>query len=522
MASSPLLIKQVKKPAVETKVDEKIILEALNNPLPTLRTITKESLYHFIQYFWDTYSLDPLVLNWHMEVLCGELEKVAKRVAERKDNDYDLIFNQPPGTTKTAIVSIFFPVWCWVNWPWMRFITTSHSSTLSLESAEYSRDIIKSEKFQELFPDIDIKTDKDTKSNFRIVIKRYDHAGRLPKITNGGGRVSTSVGSKIIGFHAHIIIWDDLINPKATYSEAAIFEANTYLDQELSQRKTDKRTSTTIGVMQRLGENDPTQHLIDKLGKQIRLISLPGEIINYRDQLKPAYLARFYVHGLFDPVRMPWSVLKKMETQLGQYGYAAQVGQKPTKPEGGMFKIAKFRVVTTMPPAVSIVRSLRYWDKAGTDEKELKKGQDACYTVGTLMHLLSNGTFLISDVVRGRWGALEREKIIKKTAIADGTDVEVWVEQEPGSGGKESAEATKRNLAGWMAFSECPVGDKVRRADPYSVQVNDGNVSILQGEWNKEFLKEYESFPFSKYKDTVDSGSGAFNKLADNKTVKVY
>ncbi|KKK88444.1 hypothetical protein LCGC14_2743090, partial [marine sediment metagenome] len=172
-----------------------------------------------------------------------ELEKVARRVANNEPKEYDLIFNVPPGTTKTATVSIFFPIWCWVNWFWMRFITSSHSSPLSLESAEYSRDVIRSEKFKQIFPEIAVKQNKDTKSNFRVV----KNVGGV--WISGGGRVSTSVTAKIMGFHSHIRIPDDLIDPEGAISEAEIRKANSHLDV-LSTRKVDKEVSVMIMISQ--------------------------------------------------------------------------------------------------------------------------------------------------------------------------------------------------------------------------------------------------------------------------------
>jgi len=493
--------------------EQQIIQQGLQNPMESMRTLTKNSLYFFIRYFWDCYSQDPFVDNWHIKVLCKELEDVAKSVAKREKKLYDLLINQPPGTTKTAVISIFFPVWCWSNWFWMRFITASHSSSLSLESAEYSRDIIKSEKFRAMFPELDVKQDKDTKSNFRVVKVETPHVGRAASVVNGGGRVSTSLDGRITGFHAHIIIWDDLIDPKRSFSDVEIQNANNYLDHTLSTRKTDKESSVMIGVMQRLSDNDPTAHLLEKKKKNIKHICLPGEIVNYYDQLKPKELEKYYVDGLLDPKRLSWEVLRDLESDLGQYGYDGQVGQHPVRKGGGMFKVDHFQVIPVMVSEVSIVNTIRYWDKAGTDEKELKKGQDACYTVGTKISLLSNGKWLIWDVKRGRWGATERERIVRETAEADGQKVTVWIEQEPGSGGKESAQATIRNLAGYACYAECPTGDKVRRADPYSVQVNNGNILLLKADWNSEFIKEHESFPFGKYKDQVDSAGGGFNKL---------
>ena len=84
----------------------------------------------------------------------------------------------------------------------------------------------------------------------------------------------------------------------------------------------------------------------------------------------------------------------------------------------------------------------------------------------------------------------------------------------PGSGGKESAENTVKALAGYIVKIDKPSGagsSKILRAEPFSVQVNMSNVSIVQAEWNRAYLNELEFFPESTYKDQVDASSGAFN-----------
>jgi predicted phage terminase large subunit-like protein len=121
------------------------------------------------------------------------------------------------------------------------------------------------------------------------------------------------------------------------------------------------------------------------------------------------------------------------------------------------------------------------------------------------------------DVVRGQWDAYDRERIIRLTAEADGRPVEIGIEQEPGSGGLESAQNTVRNLAGFTVFKDRPTGDKATRADPFVVQVNGGNVRMLKGEWNRDYLNELLYWPNSKYKDQVDASSGAFLRLCQVK-----
>jgi predicted phage terminase large subunit-like protein len=152
----------------------------------------------------------------------------------------------------------------------------------------------------------------------------------------------------------------------------------------------------------------------------------------------------------------------------------------------------------------------RYWDKAGTSE-------GGAYSAGVLMLRMSDGTFVVADVRRGRWSALDRERVIKQTAVTDHelySITKVFVEQEPGSGGKESAEASVRMLAGFSVEADRVSGSKEVRADPYAAQWQAGNVRLVAAPWNREYLDEHEHFPSGKYKDQVDASSGAFNKIA--------
>jgi predicted phage terminase large subunit-like protein len=485
--------------------------DALQNPLAVQRELNNRSLYQFIQYFWPLASAHDFSPNWHIEYLCSELEQLVYGVAARQPRKYDLVINVPPGSTKTITCSIMFPVWCWTKWYTMRFICSSYSAPLSLESAGYARDIIKSEMFQELYPELGIKDDKDTRSNFKIVKKI---GGRNKQELIGGSRYSTSVGGTLTGFHGDILLVDDPLNPGQAASDTELKNANHWVEQTLSTRKTDKAITPTIIIMQRLHQDDPSGHMLAKQKTNIKHISLPGECRHYKEQVEPAELIKFYKDDLLDPKRMPWSVLNDMEADLGQYGYSGQIGQNPTPPGGGMFKVDHFAMIEVMPPENHIVHVLRYWDKAAT-----KEGKGA-FTAGVKVALLDNKRYVIMDSKKGRWNTDEREDIIRSTAEADGRGVDVWMEQEPGSGGKESAQGTIRNLAGFRVFSETSTGEKANRADPFSVQVNNGNVSILKGDWNHNFIEEYRFFPYGSLKDQVDAGSGAFNKLVSKRIAR--
>ena len=95
-----------------------------------------------------------------------------------------------------------------------------------------------------------------------------------------------------------------------------------------------------------------------------------------------------------------------------------------------------------------------------------------------------------------RFDSYDREKLIRSTAHDDG-DVLIGLEQEGGSGGKESTESTVRRLLGFNIRIDVPRGDKETRADPFSVQVNAGNVYLVPGEWNADYVDEMKYFPFA-------------------------
>ena len=491
---------------------EQVIEEMLSNPVSVLKTL-KLSLYEFLKVFWNEVTEDEFKDNWHIKYLCDELQKLAERVAENKPKLYDLVINIPPGTSKTTITSIMFPIWCWTRWYHFKFITASHNSALSLESAEKSRNIINSDKFKMLYPDLIVNEDKQVKGNYQIVKKEYINPERA-RLYKGGTRVSTSIGAGITGFHAHIIIVDDPIDPKGVTSDTKILEANKYMDETLSMRKVDKDITPTVLIMQRLHENDPTGHILEKEGKKVKHICLPAEIIDYKEMVQPPELAKYYVNNLLDPKRLSLETLKQIEVDLGEDGYAGQMGQSPTPPGGGLFKTDHFQIVQTLPSDVHIINTVRYWDKAATKNAGKR-------SAGVKMIRLKNNVCIIVDVKKGQWAVEERERIIRKTAEADGGNVQIWIEMEPGSGGKESAEATIRNLIGFVCDSDRPQDDKETRAKPYAAQVNIGNVWLLQGDWNKNFIEEHGKFPNGKFKDQVDAAAGAFNKLAAKKIARM-
>lgn len=467
-----------------------------------IRSTCKESFYEFVKEFWDTIIADEPVWNWHIKYICDEIQKVCETMLAGKRKEYDLLINVSPGSTKSTIASVMLTPWLWTRRPSIKMLNGSFTQDLSLDLSQKSRRVVQSEKYQRVFG-INLRDDQNAKSYWEN--------------EDGGNRRSASTGADVIGKHADIIVVDDPLNPKGAASEKIIKEAKTWLDSSLFTRVTKRGVTPFIMIMQRLHQEDPSgiwiQRDKDRTGKgnksRLKHICIPAEIT---DDVKPRHLRRKYKNGLMDPNRLPKDVLED-ERMVGEFHYASQFLQSPVPLTGGMFKVGQIELFDEAPN-INHCELLRYWDKAGTED-------DGAYSAGVLMaRHKPSGCFWILDVQRGQWAAEEREARIKQTAQTDPDHTRIMLEQEPGSGGKESAQNTVKNLAGWNVKSELPTGDKRTRAYPFAAQTNVGNVKCLNRPWTKAYLEELQYFPNSTYKDQVDGSSGAFNNLHAKKKKK--
>lgn len=160
------------------------------------------------------------------------------------------------------------------------------------------------------------------------------------------------------------------------------------------------------------------------------------------------------------------------------------------------------------------LRRVRYWDKAAT------KG-GGCYTAGSLLGGDDDNLFYLENIIRGQWSTLQRDDIIALTAQLDTERygpgaVRIFVEEEGGSGGKDSSSYTTRRLAGHIVGTDRVSGSKRVRAEPFASQCEAGNVFLVSDDempWISDFVDEAVQFPEGHYSDQIDSCSGGFNKL---------
>jgi predicted phage terminase large subunit-like protein len=464
-----------------------------------LRSCCRDSYARFVKEAWHAVVKDPLVWNWHIQLACDELQAAYERVFRWEPKEYDLVTNQPPGTTKSLIHSVLSLPWAWTRMPHLRFLGASYSTTLAEKLSLLSRDVVKSEFYRRLAPEIQLREDKDTVAHFMN--------------TAGGERYAASPKGTATGLiHAHVICLDDAMNPEQVLSEAETFNVNHWMSHTILNRKVDPQVTFVDFVGQRLAQGDATDEFVS-VSDKVKWHKIPADL-DY--EVRPPGLRANYVDGLMDPVRRPQASLDA-EKKKGLDYYAGQFGQDPVPAGGGKFRVQFLRCGR---PPDRFKRIVRFWDRAATPEGRGMRSR-ASYTCGVLMAEDFEDYVWVLNVVRGRWDSYRRERVIHHAAVRDGKSVEIGIEQEPGSAGKDSALATVRRLRGWRVYPVPASGSKEVRADEFSVQVNAGLVWLprkyRRGDswvgWAKDYVDELRHWPMSKFKDQGDASGGAYNLL---------
>jgi len=185
---------------------------------------------------------------------------------------------------------------------------------------------------------------------------------------------------------------------------------------------------------------------------------------------------------------------------------------------GKVFKREWFEIIDKLPETTNHITRVRYWDMAASEENKIKGyGYDPAFTVGLKMAKIvrkgQKDLYVIEDIKRFQKLPDDVEATILATAMDDGRDVEIWMEQEPASSGKTVINDYVKTLKGYTFRGQKEGGSKVLRASKVAATAGNGCVKLLHGHWNDAYLDEIEYFPDSKYKDQVDCTSGAFDKL---------
>jgi predicted phage terminase large subunit-like protein len=438
------------------------------------------------------YIRPQLIVGWFVREIAQVLQHFYNDFISGKRPKLALM--APPQHGKSWAVTDFIS-WVAGNNPDKKTIFGSYSDDLGVRTNTELQRIYSTDTFKGIFPGTRI-------SEAHTISDRWRRNESLIEYVNRGGSFrNTTVAGQINGQELHLGVIDDPLKGRAEAHSPTIRDKTWewFADDFMSRFAKD---GALLIVMTRWHTDDLLGRFLEKFKGEVRVQRYPA--VAEHDELH-----RRKGEALF-PEHKPLDFLKERRKLLTEASWESIYQQNPIVVGGGMLPVEKLRVVPQFDRQ-KVQHTVRFWDKAGTQSK------DAAYTAGVRMHAMTDGTFIISHVVRGQWAALEREEKIKAWTEIDASEFgsyEVYIEQEPGSGGKESAESTIRMLAGHSVFADRVTGAKEIRCEPFAAQVQGGNVWLVAGAWCADFIDECEVFPAGKWKDQVDAAAGAFSKLS--------
>lgn len=323
-------------------------------------------------------------------------------------------------------------------------------------------------------------------------------------INNGSVYYVGSVNNPKTGVGYNTIICDDLLKNREEANSLTITEKlRDFYREDLYSRLEPNGSLILVGT--RWSENDPIAYAVS-LDETFTIINIPALC----DDEENDPLGRKLGESIF-PERYSTEDYLKIKEVMGEFGFSALYQGRPIPKDGGLFKPDKIKIDTPE----KIVRKVRAYDLAASSGK-------GDYSCGILLGVDEKDHYWILDVYRSQDGTEKRDAKILQNSELDGRETRIRIPQDPGSAGKSLSHYFIKLLSGYVVNSPTVSGNKETRAEPFAIQVNAGNVSMIKADWNRDLIKELETFPYGKNDDQVDALSDAFDELTRNKTRKFY
>lgn len=185
----------------------------------------------FQRVFWSVVGGSEFKSGWHLEAICEHLEAVSACQIRR------LMINGPPRSSKSMPASVFWPCWDWIKRPDRTWITAGNTQRLAVGFNYFSRQIIRSEKFQRYWGHIfQLALDNDMKTQFSN--------------DRGGVRLAVGARTRFIGAGGELKVLDDPHMPND--SPQSMEDICDWYFQTWRTRTNNPMTACEVVVLQRL------------------------------------------------------------------------------------------------------------------------------------------------------------------------------------------------------------------------------------------------------------------------------
>lgn len=471
---------------------ERAELDRLTAPnAEELKQKAENSLRELIRQGWDVVEpATPFVDGWHIGAVCEHLEAVSSGQIR------NLIINVPPGHMKSLTVCVFWPAWDWIKHPHLRWLFASYSGDLSTRDNNRTSLLIKSTWYRSRWGD-----------KYRVT-KNNEHRIENDKT---GFRIASSTGGLGTGERVHRAVNDDLLRANDAHSEAMRNQAIEHL-RAMSTRGVNPATYGQVLIMQRLHELDPAGWLLADQPGMWDHLCLPAEYESKRSVVTVSGVKeivdtktcktsigwtdpRTQDGELLWPKQFPAAEVARLKKTLGSYGASGQLQQRPSPPEGGIFKRAWWKFYKVFPGSFDEI--IESWDMA------FKGMADSDDVAGHIWGRKGADKYLL-DRCFGKMTFTETLTSVRGLSYKWPTAHAKLVEDA--ANGPAVIDSLQHEISGLIAVP--PAGGKEARAHAVSPEVEAGNVYLPDpsiAPWVHDFIEACALFPKGANDHDIDA-----------------
>ena len=315
--------------------------------------------------------------------------------------------------------------------------------------------------------------------------------------TEGGYRLSTSVGGVLTGRGADIIIIDDPLKADDALSESRRRSVNDWYDNTLRSRLNSQQDGAIIIVMQRLHADDLVAHV--QQSETWGVLSFPA--IAERDEVYDIVtpygpkLIRRWQGEILQPALLSPATLDVQRRAMTEYNFAAQYQQDPQPPAGNIVKREWLKFYGSSEKPDEFDQVVQSWDTANKDS-EL-----ANFSVCTTWGLKDDLIYLL-NVFRRKLNFPELKRSVRELADLHRADVVLVEDKASGTSLIQELRAD-----GFSRIQAAPSldGDKIMRLHGQTAKIEGGFVLLpKEAPWLAPYIYELVGFPNTKNDDQVD------------------
>ncbi len=451
------------------------------------------TLQVFVEEAWRILEpVSPLVWNWHLDLICEYLTLIRDEKFKTVCGDLEgIIFNVPPRTMKSLLITVFFPIWVWTTNPARRFMFASYSEKLSTQHSIFRRSIIESDWYQERWSDVfSLSRDQNVKSH-------YENSER-------GAMFSTGMQATATGMGGDVLIFDDPLNPEQAISQVEREAVNLRFDTTFRSRINDPATGVKIIIMQRLHELDLTGHVLARESSRWKHVSLPAVAENDKTWEFPESkeVKDQKAGDLLWPARLPQSFLSSQRVGMGSWAFNGQYQQTPAPLDGGIIKRQWVRFYRQLPEKFEFM--VQSWDCT------FSGGQENDFVAGQVWGRFCGKYFMLPYRTYERLDFGPTMAAIKACHAKYPQAHAVLIEDK--ANGPAIISELQKEIAGVVAVN--PEGGKLARAQATAPLWESGSIELPDPQlfgchWVEDYLHNICTFPKAAHDDDVDATSQA-------------